>query len=104
MPHVDIGGSVMGKLYMGFDAGTQSVKVAVYDEQFRLVTSRSLPTSLTYPQPGWVEMDVNTYLDNCVVCMAETTSELRRLGFDPKDVSAIMGDALHQLPRQPHHG
>lgn len=70
----------MGKLYMGFDAGTQSVKVAVYDEQFRLVTSRSLPTSLTYPQPGWVEMDVNTYLDNCVVCMAETTSELRRLG------------------------
>ena len=47
MPHVDIGGSVMGKLYMGFDAGTQSVKVAVYDEQFRLVTSRSLPTSLT---------------------------------------------------------
>ena len=53
----------MGKLYMGFDAGTQSVKVAVYDEQFRLVTSRSLPTSLTYPQPGWVEMDVNTYLD-----------------------------------------
>ena len=94
MPHVDIGGSVMGKLYMGFDAGTQSVKVAVYDEQFRLVTSRSLPTSLTYPQPGWVEMDVNTYLDNCVVCMAETTSELRRLGFDPKDVSAIMGDGI----------
>ena len=29
----------MGKLYMGFDAGTQSVKVAVYDEQFRLVTT-----------------------------------------------------------------
>lgn len=84
----------MGKLYMGFDAGTQSVKVAVYDEQFRLVTSRSLPTSLTYPQPGWVEMDVNTYLDNCVVCMAETTSELRRLGFDPKDVSTIMGDGI----------
>ena len=84
----------MGKLYMGFDAGTQSVKVAVYDEQFRLVTSRSLPTSLTYPQPGWVEMDVNTYLDNCVVCMAETTSELQRLGFDPKDVSAIMGDGI----------
>ena len=24
----------MGKLYMGFDAGTQSVKVAVYDEEF----------------------------------------------------------------------
>jgi len=28
----------MSKLYMGFDAGTQSVKVAVYDEQFNCLT------------------------------------------------------------------
>ena len=47
----------MAKLYMGFDAGTQSVKVAVYDEQFRLVASHSLPTTLHYPQPGWVQMN-----------------------------------------------
>ena len=60
MPHVDIGGSVMGKLYMGFDAGTQSVKVAVYDEQFRLVTSRSLPTSLTYPPVSYTHLTLPT--------------------------------------------
>ena len=64
MPHIDIGGSVIGKLYLGFDAGTQSVKVAVYDEQFRLVTSRVTATSLTITARV-VEMDVNTYLDNC---------------------------------------
>ena len=39
----------MSKLYMGFDAGTQSVKVAVYDEQFNCLTSHSLPTHLHYP-------------------------------------------------------
>ena len=48
----------MAKLYMGFDAGTQSVKVAVYDENFNPVASHSLPTTLHYPQPGWVQMNV----------------------------------------------
>lgn len=42
----------MAKFYMGFDAGTQSVKVAVYDENFNPVASHSLPTTLHYPQPA----------------------------------------------------
>ncbi len=84
----------MGKLYMGFDAGTQSVKVGVYDEHFRLVASKSLPTELSYPRPGWVEMNVDTYLENCITAMAEVTSELRRSGRDPKDIAAIMGDGI----------
>ena len=53
----------MSKLYMGFDAGTQSVKVAVYDEQFNCLTSHSLPTHLLYPQPGWVEMSADEFLE-----------------------------------------
>lgn len=84
----------MAKLYMGFDAGTQSVKVGVYDENFELVASRSLPTELSYPHPGWVEMNVDTYLENCITAMAEVTSELRRIGRDPKDIAAIMGDGI----------
>lgn len=84
----------MTKLYMGFDAGTQSVKVGVYDENFQLVTAKSLPTELQYPRPGWVQMNVDTYLENCITAMAEVTSELRRLGRDPKDVAAIMGDGI----------
>ena len=53
----------MGKLYMGFDAGTQSVKVAVYDEEFNCLTSHSRPTTLNYPQPGWVQMDADEFLN-----------------------------------------
>ena len=40
--------------YLGFDAGTQSVKVAVYDENMNCIVSSSAPTTLTYPEPGWV--------------------------------------------------
>lgn len=84
----------MGKLYMGFDAGTQSVKVAVYDEHFELVAAESLPTTLTYPQPGWVQMDVDNYLECCVGCMAKLAVRLRELGRDPADVVSIMGDGV----------
>ena len=84
----------MGKLYMGFDAGTQSVKVAVYDENFSLVASHALPTQIDYPQPGWVQMDVDNYLDNCVECMRLVVEDLRSLGRDPAEVAAIMGDGI----------
>ena len=35
--------------YLGFDAGTQSVKVAVYDEDMNCIVSSSSPTTLNYP-------------------------------------------------------
>ncbi len=85
---------LMGKLYLGFDAGTQSVKVAVYDEAFSLVASRSLPTEIRYPHPGWVEMNVDNYLENCVSCMAGVVEDLKAQGRRPEDVAAIMGDGI----------
>ena len=42
----------MSKLYMGFDAGTQSVKVAVYDEQFNCLTSTACPRTCTIRSPA----------------------------------------------------
>ena len=42
----------MSQYYLGFDAGTQSVKVAVYDENLECIVSSSSPTTLTYPEPG----------------------------------------------------
>ena len=79
---------------MGFDAGTQSVKVAVCDENFNLIASRSLATTLRYPHPGWVEMDVENYLENCLECMRLVAEDLRAAGRDPKDVAAVMGDGV----------
>ncbi len=84
----------MSKLYMGFDAGTQSVKVAVYDEQFNCLTSHSLPTHLRYPQPGWVEMSADEFLEITVKSMAACAQSLREMGRDPGDVCAVMGDGI----------
>ena len=49
------------KYYLGFDAGTQSVKVAVYDEDQHCLAMDTAKTHLAYPQPGWVQMDVDEY-------------------------------------------
>lgn len=84
----------MPKLYLGFDAGTQSVKAAVYDSAWKCVASCSRPTTLGYPNPGWVQMDPDEYLENTLECMKECRAELKKKGYDPADVAAIMGDGI----------
>ena len=60
----------MEKYYLGFDAGTQSVKAAVYDSNMQCVTEHSTPTVLRYPHPGWVEMDADQYVEAAVTSIA----------------------------------
>lgn len=84
----------MPKLYLGFDAGTQSVKVSVYDENLNNLTSQSLPTILRYPNPGWVEMDLDEFLDITIRCIKRCTEDIKALGYDPKDIRAVMGDGI----------
>ena len=84
----------MSKLYMGFDAGTQSVKVAVYDEAFKALSTHSLPTTLHYPHPGWVQMDVDEFLSITLECMKACVDDIRGKGYDPADIAAIMGDGI----------
>ncbi|MDO4936888.1 MAG: FGGY family carbohydrate kinase [Sutterellaceae bacterium] len=84
----------MSKLYMGFDAGTQSVKVAVYDENLKCLATHSKPTTLHYPHPGWVQMSVDEFLNITLDCMKECVTEIRGKGFDPADIAAVMGDGI----------
>lgn len=84
----------MGDYYLGFDAGTQSVKVAVYDENMKEVVSWSRPTTLVYPHPGWVQMDVDEYLQLTVRGMGECAKAMRGKGLDPREIRAIMGDGI----------
>lgn len=84
----------MSNLYLGFDAGTQSVKVSVYDETLTCLTSQSLPTILRYPNPGWVEMDVDEFLGITIECIKRCADDLKEIGRDPKDIVSIMGDGI----------
>ena len=67
----------MTRYYLGFDAGTQSVKVAVYDEQMTCVASSASPTTLTPPHPGWVEHGCDEYLELTIAGMAACAQQMR---------------------------
>lgn len=84
----------MSNYYLGFDAGTQSVKVAVYDEQMNCVASSSAPTTLTYPHPGWVSMDCDEYLALTIRGMKNCADAMRQKGINPAEVRSIMGDGI----------
>lgn len=84
----------MSKLYLGFDAGTQSVKVAVYDSAWKCIASASRATTLGYPNPGWVQMDPDEYVENTLECMKQCCQALKKKGYDPADVAAVMGDGI----------
>ena len=81
-------------LYLGFDAGTQSVKVSIYNKNLECLTSHSLATTLHYPQSGWVEMDIDEFLNITVECIRLCVEDLKEKGLDPKNVVSIMGDGI----------
>ena len=54
----------MDTYYLGFDAGTQSVKVAVYNINMECIASDVNATQLNYPHPDWVEMDA--VMETCI--------------------------------------
>lgn len=84
----------MDPLYLAFDAGTQSVKVAVYNSKLECLTSNSLPTLLRYPKPGWVEMDLDEFLGITIECISRCTQDLREKGIDPANIVSVMGDGI----------
>ncbi len=84
----------MSKYYLGFDAGTQSVKVVVCDEKMQQVASATRQTTLTYPNPGWVDMNADEYLALIKICMKECSDQMKEKGLDLYSVRSIMGDGI----------
>ena len=82
------------KYYAGFDAGTQSVKVVICNEVMECVASASLPTTLYYPNPGWVEMDVDEYLNLTLQCLKSCADQMKDKGLCVENIQSIMGDGI----------
>ena len=80
--------------YLGFDAGTQSVKVAVYNEKMECVVQTANPTTLVYPAPGWVQMDADEYLQLTKLGIKECITKMKAQGLDPGKIKAVMGDGI----------
>lgn len=79
---------------IGFDAGTQSVKVAVYDNNMKCIAKSSNQTTLKYPHPGWVDMDADEYFLLTKLGIKQCVHQLKKLGIDPSLIKAIMGDGI----------
>ena len=85
---------LLDSCYFSFDAGTQSVKVAVYNQHMECLAKVSHPTTLQYPSPGWVEMNADEYLQLTLQGMRECMSILKKKNILPEQIKAIMGDGI----------
>ena len=80
----------MAKYLMGIDAGTGSVRVAIFDlkGRHRAYDIQEYPT--TYPQNGWAEQDDEKWL----VALGEAIpNAISKAQVDPEDIVAITCDA-----------
>jgi xylulokinase len=84
----------MEHYYISFDAGTQSVKVAIYDENMKCIAESSNQTTLNYPHSGWVEMDADEYFLLTKLGIKECMQQLKEKRIDPSLIKAIMGDGI----------
>ena len=80
--------------YLAFDAGTQSVKVAVYDENGVQVAVDTNPTTLYYPAQGWVEMNINEYFELVLKGAKKCVEIMRGKNLDVNSIRSIMGDGI----------
>ena len=76
----------MSKCYVGFDCGTMGTKVAIYADDSRLIAEAYRPHEISYPKPGWAEMQPDQFYR----VVSEGLQECVRTGkVDPKDVRGI---------------
>ena len=81
----------MGKYYIGFDCGTQSVKAAIYDEDFKILGIEQISIPIDYPECEWAQMDANDYLNNVRECIKRC---VEKTNIDPHEVRSICGDGI----------
>ncbi len=84
----------MGKYYIGFDAGTQSVKVVLYSLEMECIAESNYPTFLYYPNPGWVEMKADEYLEQVKKGIRDCVEQAKEKGIHPSEIKAIFGDGI----------
>lgn len=73
------------KQLLGIDIGTSACKVAVFDENGKVLAQANEPYKVYYPNPGWVEQDADEWW-NAIIVAIKTV-----LSFDEVDVDKIAG-------------
>ena len=57
------------KQLLGIDIGTSACKVAVFDENGKVLAQANEPYKVYYPNPGWVEQDADEWWNAIIVAI-----------------------------------
>lgn len=71
---------------LSIDIGTTALKSAVFDDEGRLISSKTLEYTILTPRSGWAEMDVNTYVETFRVA---THAVITEAGIEPEEILTI---------------
>ncbi|MDO5563007.1 MAG: FGGY family carbohydrate kinase [Synergistaceae bacterium] len=74
----------MSRYYVGFDCGTMGTKTAIYRDDSTRMAEAYRENKISYPQPGWAEMDALGFVRNVREGVREC---LMKSGVYPRDIS-----------------
>ncbi len=99
----------MKRQLLGIDIGTSACKVAVFDEEGKVLAQANRPYRVYYPQSGWAEQNPEEWWEAICDAVREVLSEesvnaelIKGIGVDGQSWSAIPvdenGSVLHNTP------
>ena len=81
----------MGKYYIGFDCGTMGTKTAIYRLDSTKMADAYRENKISYPQPGWAEMDPRGFVQNVREGVREC---LEKSGVNPSEFRGISASGI----------
>ena len=81
----------MGQYYVVFDCGTMGTKTAIYSLDATRVAEAYRENKISYPKPGWAEMDANGFVENVREGVREC---IAKSGVNPAEIRAITASGI----------
>lgn len=76
----------MNTYIVGLDNGTTSARAKIYDTDGNVIAQASQTYACEYPNPGWVDQDINMLNEANINVLAEVVATS---GIDPKDIASM---------------
>ena len=71
---------------LAIDQGTTSSRAIIYDQNKEVVFKAQRPLELSFPQPGWVEVDADVIWQSVLAVIKDV---MTCPGIDPRQIKAI---------------
>jgi len=81
----------MAKYYIGFDCGTMGTKTAIYRIDSTRMAEAYRENRISYPQPGWAEMDPMGFVQSVREGVREC---LQKSGVNPNEIRGISASGI----------